>query len=87
MRRPTPRPTSPMTRRREWLPQPGIGRQPAHKMLGWQHFGKHEITATKEGRFDGQRELATSPHKANLPKMTCQSGHRSQVEDSTTMGC
>jgi len=49
MRRPTPTPTSPMTRRREWssghnegLPQPGIGRQPAQEMLGWQHFGKHE---------------------------------------------
>jgi len=42
---PTPRPTSPMTRWREWLsghneglPQPGIGRQAAHEMLGWQHF-------------------------------------------------
>lgn len=50
MRRPTPTPTSPMTRWREWpsghnegLPQPGIGRQPAHEMLGWQHFGKREV--------------------------------------------
>ena len=47
---PTPRPTSPMTRWWEWpsghnegLPQPGIGRQPAHEMLGWQHFGKREV--------------------------------------------
>jgi len=49
MRRPTPRPTSPMTRWQEWpsghnegLPQPEIGRQSAHEMLGWQHFGKRE---------------------------------------------
>jgi len=60
MRRPTPRPTSPMTRWREWpsghnegLPQPGIGRQPAHKKLGWQHFGKREA---KEKVFGPLRE-------------------------------
>ena len=30
-------------RHNEGLPQPGIGRQPAHEMLGWQHFGKREV--------------------------------------------
>ena len=72
MRRPTPRPTSPMTRRREWpsgynegLPQPGIGRQPAHEMLGWQHFGKLEA---KEKVFGPLRDALTAPRDAHTAR-------------------
>jgi len=72
MRRPTPRPTSPMTRWGEWpsghnegLPQPGIGRQPAHKKLGWQHFGKREA---KEKVFGPLRDARTAPRDAQTAR-------------------
>ena len=69
---PTPRPTSPMTRWREWpsghnegLPQPGIGRQPVHEMLGWQHFGKRKA---KEKVFGPLRDARTAPRDAQTAR-------------------
>ena len=62
----------PITRWREWpsghnegLPQPRIGRQPAHEMLGWQHFGKCEA---KEKVFGPLRDARTAPRDAQTAR-------------------
>ena len=72
MRRPAPRLTSPMTRQRErpsghneGLPQPGIGQQPAHILLGWQHFGKR---GAKDKVIGPLRDARKAPQDAQTAK-------------------
>jgi len=72
MRRPTPTPTSPMTWWREWpsghnewLPQPRIGRQPVHEMLGCQHFGKRKA---KEKVFGPLQDARMAPRDAQTAR-------------------